>query len=196
LFRRETQLMDDLHLPGTTRATQLIRDDHKKIHGLFRQFEVVDLRAHEIKRALIAEIFMELEIHAQIEEEMFYRTLLNVLDEGRRGSINEARNEHEQVKGLISELKQLPVDQESFNPKFGELIQSVEEHIEKEEREILPLMEGTDSPILSEEETRNLSYRMQVRKLELMEKPEYEVARSRPAQYPNGGEQKRKGHAA
>jgi hemerythrin superfamily protein len=51
-------------------AVALIKEDHRKVEGLFESFEKA--RDEDRKKALAREICTELTIHAMIEEEIFY----------------------------------------------------------------------------------------------------------------------------
>ena len=51
-------------------ATTLLRADHKIVSGLFAQYEKTRLTSK--KKRLVAQICMELSVHTQVEEEIFY----------------------------------------------------------------------------------------------------------------------------
>ena len=55
-------------------ALQLLRDDHKKVKDLFKQFEDSDDKAE--KKRICDEVIMELDVHTRIEEEIFYPAVL------------------------------------------------------------------------------------------------------------------------
>ena len=50
----------------------------------------------------------------------------------------ESLQEHQKVKGLIEELRELDAEDEMFDVKFQELMENVEHHVEEEESEMLP----------------------------------------------------------
>ena len=50
----------------------------------------------------------------------------------------ESLQEHQRVKELIEELRELGADDEMFDVKFHELMENVEHHVEEEESEMLP----------------------------------------------------------
>jgi hemerythrin superfamily protein len=54
----------------TQDATELLIADHKKVKALFEAFENADSSSK--KAQLVAQICKELEVHMQIEEEIFY----------------------------------------------------------------------------------------------------------------------------
>src|SRR5262245_2947151 len=51
-------------------AIALLKADHRKVEGLFEQFEKA--RSDDRRAALAMEICTELTVHAMIEEEIFY----------------------------------------------------------------------------------------------------------------------------
>ena len=172
-------------------ATQLLRDDHKKVKGLFRQFEAVDSGAKETKMGLVEETLMELEVHSTIEEEIFYPAVSEAGDEKMRGIIDQGLAAHQQVDKLIGELRDLDPEDRLFNDRFNELIENVQMHIEEEEKAILP-----HSEYLLDGQMHDLGLKMVARKHELLASPKYHTTQPGVTQSPGGGEQKRKSHVA
>ncbi len=116
-------------------ALQLLRDDHKRVKDLFNQFEGAEdtrLKGEIVKRAL-----MELEIHAEIEEKIFYPAVRKeaAADEDQ---MDEAEEEHHVVKLLIAELRRMKPGAQRFDAKFTVLAENVKHHIDEEESEMLP----------------------------------------------------------
>jgi hypothetical protein len=173
-------------------VTQMLRDDHKRIRGLFRQFEAIGLRANEMERGVMDEIFMELEIHAAVEEEVFYAALISALQQGGSrmtlspSAIDLCFEEHRAVQATIDRLRKLTLGSERFNDLFEDLIESVEAHITEEEAEVLPEAESVLRTELPE-----LATRIEELRAHLTQEPRYRDARPKVVQNPNGGEQKR-----
>ena len=115
-------------------AIKLLKDDHEKVKGLFRTFEKA--RSEDRKKQLADEIMMELEVHSQIEEEIFYPAVREKVGEDEL--VAEAVEEHHVVDVLMKEIKQLEPSDERFEAKMTVLIENVEHHIEEEEKEMLP----------------------------------------------------------
>jgi len=61
------------------------------------------------------------------------------IDDG--SMVKEALEEHQTVKDLIAELKQMEEEDEEFESKFSELMENVQHHVEEEESEMLPKVE-------------------------------------------------------
>ena len=140
-------------------AIKLLKDDHEKVKGLFRTFEKA--RSEDRKKKLADEIMMELEIHSQIEEEIFYPAVREKMGEDEL--VAEATEEHHVVDVLMQEIKQLEPSDERFEAKMTVLIENVEHHIEEEEKEMLP-----DAKKKLGKEVEALGDQMEQRKQQLM----------------------------
>jgi hemerythrin superfamily protein len=116
----------------------LLREDHEKLRQLFLAFThlPVDEEDEDSKRDLVALACAELAIHAQLEEELFYPALRDVLEE--QHLLDEAKVEHDLAKQLIAELEAIAADQELYDAKFTVLSEYVGHHMEQEEKEIFP----------------------------------------------------------
>lgn len=108
-------------------ALDLLKQDHAKMKKLFDKAESADDR--EQKR-IFSQIKAELEIHAQIEENIFYPAMQRY-DELKE-LVAESLKEHRGMKTLLQEMVTLS-DPEDFEDKLEELIDNVEHHAEDEE---------------------------------------------------------------
>ena len=117
-------------------AVKLLKDDHKKVKDLFRQFEKA--RSADRKKQIAEEAMHELEVHAEVEEEIFYPAAKAKADKEGKELVAEAVEEHHVVKMLIGEIQGMPEMNEQYEAKFTVLIENVEHHIEEEEKEMLP----------------------------------------------------------
>ena len=142
-------------------AVKLLKDDHKKVKDLFRQFEKA--RSADRKKAIAVEAMHELEVHAEVEEEIFYPAAKAKADKEGKALVAEAVEEHHVVKVLIGELKAMRAVNEQYEAKFTVLIENVEHHIEEEEKEMLP-----DAKKTLGDDIQMLGDQMQARKEQLM----------------------------
>jgi hemerythrin-like domain-containing protein len=142
---------------------KLLKDDHKKVKGLFREFESAGDRAYQKKQKIADEVFHELEVHSKIEEEIFYPAVRQKADREGKELVQEGIEEHHVVNVLMSELRAMDTQAENFDAKFTVLIENVEHHIEEEEGEMLP-----DAEKLLGDQLETLGEQMQQRKQELM----------------------------
>ncbi|WP_374655108.1 hemerythrin domain-containing protein [Dongia sp.] len=109
-------------------AIALLKEDHRKVEGLFRSFEKA--RKAERKALLAKHICMELTIHALIEEEIFYPACKEAVKEDL---LQEAYVEHDGAKILIAEIEAgSPVD-EFYDAKVKVLSEQIEHHVHEEE---------------------------------------------------------------
>jgi hemerythrin-like domain-containing protein len=119
-------------------AIAMLKADHQRVKDLFAQYEAAD--NVDTKRTLAEHVFVELETHAQLEENVFYPAVNEETEEGPE-LVKESLSEHETVKNLIQELRGMAHDTDAFDAKFQELIQNVAHHVEEEEAEMFPLAE-------------------------------------------------------
>jgi hemerythrin superfamily protein len=146
--------MEERNMPN---ATQMIRQDHKKVEGLFKKFQ--QTKGAQAKRRLAETAMTELEVHAALEEEIFYPAVKKEVDDG--SMVQEAIEEHQTVKQLISELKGMDEVDEEFESQFSQLVENVQHHVEEEENEMLPKVEE------SELDLNSLGQQMSQRKQEM-----------------------------
>jgi len=115
-------------------ATKMIRMDHTHVLATFHKYRVDT--PPEQKRALVNTICLALEIHAQLEEEIFYPAVrAKVKDDDL---MNEALVEHNSLKMLIGELEKMQGDDPMLKSTVTVLEEYVKHHVREEESEILP----------------------------------------------------------
>ena len=119
-------------------AIKLLKDDHTKVKDLFREYEAAGERAHKTKQRIAEQVFLELEVHTKIEEEIFYPAVRDKTGKEGKELVAEGFEEHHVVDLLIEELKGLDSEDEAYDAKFKVLTENVEHHIEEEEGEMLP----------------------------------------------------------
>ncbi|MEO7659336.1 MAG: hemerythrin domain-containing protein [Pyrinomonadaceae bacterium] len=116
-------------------AIELLKADHKVVADLFAKVEATDESEHP---ALFEKIKAELDVHAHIEETIFYPKLKA---DGTKEIVDitlEGIEEHHQVKMFLRELSSLADESEKFEPKLKVLIEDVEHHVKEEEEEMFP----------------------------------------------------------
>ena len=103
---------------------------------------------------------LAIEIHAQLEEEIFYPALRLVLD---NEMLRKSTPEHDEMRGLISRLRNMPVSDPAFDDTFFEVVRHVMHHVADEETLLLPAAER-----LIPDQLHELGARMARRRMELV----------------------------
>jgi len=112
-------------------AIALLKADHRAVEELFEKFEKAS--DYERKRKLAEEICLELSVHAQIEEEIFYPACEGKVDEDL---LKESYVEHDGAKILIAEISKGSPDDEFYDAKVKVLQEEIEHHVEEEEKRL------------------------------------------------------------
>lgn len=118
-------------------AITLLKNDHKTVESLFKQFEKAGDRAVRSKRDTVERIVKELSVHAAIEEQLFYPAIRAAVPDTET-TILESLEEHHVVKWTLSELDGMDPEHERFDAKVMVLIEGVRHHVEDEEKELFP----------------------------------------------------------
>jgi hemerythrin superfamily protein len=118
-------------------AIVLLKNDHKTVEKLFKQFEKLGDNAHKTKRQVVDQIITELSTHAAIEEQYFYPAIRAAVPDAEV-TVLEGLEEHHIVKWTLSELEGMAPTEERFDAKVTVLIESVRHHVEEEEGEMFP----------------------------------------------------------
>ncbi len=144
-------------------AFQLLKEDHQKVSGIFQQLEPTTERAEKTRTELFARLRDELDVHAQVEETIFYPAIKQAAE--TREIVLEGFEEHHVVKMLLKELEAVPVDTEQWTAKLKVLQENVEHHVEEEEGEMFQKARQ----VLSEDEINQLGAQMEEEKKRLKE---------------------------
>jgi hypothetical protein len=148
--------------------TNMIRLDHTHVLTAFHQYEIGS--PPRLKKGLADNVCLAIEIHAQLEEEIFYPALRVVAD---NEFVRKSAPEHEEMRGLISRLRHMPVTDPAFDDTFFELMRHVMHHVADEETLLLPAAER-----LLPGQLADLGAQMTRRRLELAGSRATEVASS------------------
>ena len=120
-------------------ALELLEQDHRQVEDMFDEFD--RLKAGDGRKGELAQkICLALEIHARIEEEIFYPQARKATKDN--DLIDESLVEHATVKHLISEIEEMGVGDELYDAKITVLGEMVKHHIREEEEELFPELES------------------------------------------------------
>lgn len=165
----------------TPNITTMIRMDHSHVVALFHRYKA-DASSNK-KRALVTNACLALQIHAQLEEEIFYPALRTVIagDE----VLEKSEPEHNEMRRLIGELRERVAGDGSidnaYDDKFLDLMRIVIHHVADEETRLLPAAER----LLSDQLGR-LGVEMTKRRVELIRPHAGELAASSVRSFPAG----------
>jgi hemerythrin superfamily protein len=120
-------------------AIDLLREDHRKVEDLFRQFEELKEDDEEAAASVIETACAELQIHDKLETEIFYPAVREQAEEEEAiDLLDEAEVEHDSVRDLITKLQEMDVDDEKRHAHFTVLSEYVKHHVQEEESEMFP----------------------------------------------------------
>jgi hemerythrin superfamily protein len=138
-------------------ATNQIRLDHTHTLATFHQYKITS--SPQIKLGLVNTTCLALEVHAQLEEEIFYPAVREVSD---NEAIKKSVTEHAEMRRLIALLRSMEPEDSRYDDTYMELMRDVLHHVADEETVILPEAERLLSDHLGELGSRMLKRRMQL----------------------------------
>lgn len=124
-----TRLTDKL----TPDVTTQIRLDHSHVLATYRQYHPGS--SAKAKQGLVDSACLALEIHAQLEEEIFYPALRQVSDSP---VLQRSQSEHEEMRRMIGLLRGMAPTDARYDETFMALMRSVLHHVADEETTLLP----------------------------------------------------------
>lgn len=142
-------------------AVALLKQDHGTVEQLFEKFEKACGEGR--KQKLAEEICLELSVHAQIEEEIFYPACEGKVDDDL---LKESYVEHDGAKLLIVEIMAGGPSDEFYDAKVQVLQEEIQHHIQEEEKRLEGLFSQARKAGLDMDA---LGKQLEVRKLELTE---------------------------
>ena len=119
--------------PVKNDAVAMLMADHKKVKSIFKQFERLQKQdaGDDEKAPLVQQACMELTVHAQIEEEIFYPAVREAT--GEDDLMDEAKVEHMTAKDLIAQLEAMQPGDDLYDAKFTVLGEYINHHVAEEE---------------------------------------------------------------
>ena len=147
---------------AATHAADILKGDHDKVRALLRRQESTE-NGRE-KRSLAQDIYLQIEVHAKLEEEVFYPALRRRSDsEELTQLLHESIEEHHVASVVVNELKAMSTTDERYDAKFKVLREAVKHHSEEQEKETFPKVRR-----LLAEDGLELGKKMMKRKMELL----------------------------
>ncbi len=140
--------------------TDMIRFDHSHTLVTFHQYTTT--KKPKVKKALAETICTALEIHATLEEEVFYPVMRQL--EGADPTMLKAEPEHNEMRRVIAELRAADPAGKRHDELVHELMRDVMHHVADEETVLLPAAERE----LSQERLCELGAQMTKRRMQLV----------------------------
>ena len=150
--------------------TDMIRFDHSHVMVTFHQY-TRDKRP-SVKKALAETICDALEIHATLEEEVFYPVMRTKARDQK--VMEKSEPEHDEMRAVIAELRRTDSKSPRHDDLVFELMRDVVHHVADEETVLLPEAERS----LSKDRLSELGAQMTKRRLELVTPKAGKIARN------------------
>jgi iron-sulfur cluster repair protein YtfE (RIC family) len=144
-------------------AIALLKTDHATVKKMFEKEGKLTKKDSEKKASLFNQIKAALEVHAAIEEEIFYPAVKKARSEHVKDEVREAYEEHKQIKSLLAQVSSITPADETYDMKIKVLKEDVEHHVKEEEGEMFP----DAKRFLGESRLVELGAHLQARKQEL-----------------------------
>lgn len=123
-------------------AIDLLKQDHRKVEALFKEFKAAGDNKR-MQKSIARQICAELDIHARIEEKLFYPAAKREADEAV-DEVNEGIVEHEGIKRLVRQLSRMNASDELFESRMTVLEEYVRHHVKEEESSMFPKIVESD----------------------------------------------------
>jgi hemerythrin-like domain-containing protein len=147
-------------------ATRLLTEDHQKVRKLLEQLAETTSRGAKTRAELLKKIAMELKVHTQIEEEIFYPAFKQACSDAKDDRLYfEALEEHRAAGELVlPDLQGTDVSSEKFGGRAKVLKELVSHHADEEEKDMF----SRARKVFSKDDLAELGERLAARKQELL----------------------------
>jgi iron-sulfur cluster repair protein YtfE (RIC family) len=112
-------------------ACTLLDEDHNKAMRLFEQHKASHDGSHQ--KLLARQICHELQVHMQIEDEIFYPAFAQAT--GDTALVQESKREHQEARELIAKIEDSPVDDAKLMLELEDVIL---DHVNDEREKMFP----------------------------------------------------------
>jgi mannose/cellobiose epimerase-like protein (N-acyl-D-glucosamine 2-epimerase family) len=150
--------------------TDMIRFDHSHVMVTFHQY--TNDKKPSVKKALAETICTAVEIHATLEEEIFYPAIRQL--DPQEPVIRKSEPEHDEMRRLIAILRVTDAADPQHDKVMLELMREIIHHVADEETVLLPEAEQ----MLSHARLCELGAQMTRRRLELVTPEAGKIARN------------------
>jgi hemerythrin superfamily protein len=167
--------MDFESFVASPRITMMIKLDHTHVLAAFHRFRTDAPQWRKV--AIVNTICAALEIHAQLEEEIFYPALRAARPTAL--ALDKSVPEHDAMREIIEKLRAMEPDAAAYDETLMELMREVLHHVADEETVLLPIAEESLGHDL-----RRLGARMNTRRAQLVASRPAELAINSAGAFP------------
>ncbi|UWP80866.1 hemerythrin domain-containing protein [Dactylosporangium fulvum] len=139
----------------STDAIVLLKEDHKNMRRLFKEFQANEDGPATRKAKIVEQILEGLTVHTYLENEVMYPEVRRLVPD-LEDDVLESYEEHHVADVLCMELATMGPEDEHFDAKVTVLIENVTHHVEEEEQEWFPKVREA----LGRDELQELGARM------------------------------------
>ena len=118
-------------------AITMLLKDHTLVKKFFVQAKTASKQV-AAKVSIFNQIKAALEVHAAIEEEIFYPPVKQARSKHLKDEVREGYEEHKQIKSLLAQIASITPADETYDMKIKVLMEDVEHHVKDEEGEMFP----------------------------------------------------------
>jgi len=140
---------------------ELLKEDHRKVARLLKKLETTSSRAMKSRARVFLELKQELEMHAFVEEKLFYPQLIDA--DKTAGITLEGYEEHRIIKALLEEMDDPMLVNDEWLAKLHVLKEKIEHHVKEEEREMFKKAQA----VITDEEAIKIGASIATEKAEL-----------------------------
>ena len=120
-------------------AVELLKQDHQVVKQLLEKLVSTTERGVKTRRDLVQKLYLELAVHTDIEEQIFYPAYEKAGGRDEAVMSAEAKEEHRTVDSLVlPDLIKTDPGSIPFTGRAKVLKELLEHHIEEEEKEMFP----------------------------------------------------------
>lgn len=139
-------------------AIEMLEQEHRQFESLLARGEETTERATKARLEILRTLSATLLEHEQKEEQVLYPVLKGHPE--AREVVLEGYEEHHVADLIVAEIKNVSAGREQWGAKFKVLKETIEHHIQEEEKQMFPVARG----VLSRDELLALGRRMRALK--------------------------------
>jgi hypothetical protein len=133
---------------GREDAIAMLRRDHKNFETQLAIYSALSMVEHQKKKQLIEQMSIDLSMHLQIEEKVFYPEVKTHI-KGLVGIMNQGIVEHIRLRFLLKQLKAMNGDHLLFDSQVQQLSTNIGKHIARAEADMFPKVSASNIDLQS-----------------------------------------------